>query len=254
MGVIYLFYQPLKLLVMKIYKHLILVFLLIQHIDVNAKGEFLLKAGGSFGRGNVKSSGFLIPYASTSSKSSYGAQIAAVYQLNKIRIGLGLGYLQSAFIEEGIVLSTYSYGPFYPATKHYKYAHFTMPIYAAYDITAFKKISLIPRLGVDISYNMDGKSKVISDAPFLMSNGYRTAGGPYRKLSIWGNAGVDVEYSLSKQLGIFGGLTYRYMFTNFIDGSMSITNPVQHNYTYGIDLGVLMQLKRKQNKGEVAKQ
>ena len=209
-----LYFRPLLL------KHMRKLLLALAIIPTCAFGQVSLRPYVGGGYGTVSEQGFK-SLGERSGAFIQNAGVAVVYELNNWFVSAGAGYLSTGVTYDLGTLNMSS--PSEPAlywtdvTIISKYQHLTIPLTVG-RILSLQKFSLLPEVGIDLSYNLSQKSKM------------RSTGGPntdyrkndhfsndYNRISIFAGVSLMMSYKLTDRLSVFCGPSYKYMVTSILN-------------------------------------
>jgi hypothetical protein len=180
----------------------------------------------------------------------FNASLNIGYRYKNWRIESGIEYLTSGYQMNNLNLTLDPDPAGYKRDGQDKYkmtySHVAVPLRLGYVICPNKKLSLVPYVGVLVSYNMSAKSAVT-----VNGNGDKTTWSKadfdesYNRVSIWGTANLYLEYRLSNKISLFGGPSFKYMFSNMAKTKPNISavdQLKQRSQTTTIDLGIHINL------------
>lgn len=217
--------------------------LLCTALTTTAKADFYLKPSIGLGLGNATSSGLLVPLRNTGFKSCYMGQVIVGYQLAGLRLETGLGYMTSGFTEKDLVFLLQN-NIMYKGELRYVYSHLIIPARAAYKIGVGNRLSVVPHVGADVSYNLGTKSKLVSDNSMFSTDYVKGSNfsNIYRTISLWANGGLDVELRVANHLSVVVGPKFRYMMTSILKDNTTFYDQRLRNYVISLEAGVVLSL------------
>jgi hypothetical protein len=174
---------------------------------------------------------------------NYNLQILVGYQWRHWSIETGLQYL-----ETGYKYPDLTFGGSYPViiygSAKLSNSHLNIPLHFGYVINTKSKFSIVPTLGVDVGFNLDERSyNVIGDDKHSVKTPSEDFKKTYNTVSVWGNAGVRVEYKLSQRFAVVAGPQFQYMISNFLNVPADAAyHASQRNYSLDFNAGVKVNL------------
>ena len=150
---------------------------------------------------------------------AYKIMIMTGYQFSRWKLETGLGYLSVKngynnliFIDPytGAMPTTTAY-----ADVRYVSSYLIIPVQVAYSAPINKKFDVQPQLGLSLNYNFNTKA---SGSEFEMSGkkklDYETINLKYKTTELVGNAGIMLNYKLTKKMAISAGPSLIYFIAN----------------------------------------
>lgn len=169
------------------------------------------------------------------------------YHYKNWRIASGVEYLTSGYQMNNLVLNPDPAG-YKTGQDKYKmtYGHLAIPLQVGYSIFPHRKLSVVPYLGVLVSYNLSAKTYAkIDDGEQTIKWSKEDFDNVYNRISVWGSAALYLEYRLATRISLYGGPSLKYMFSNMGKEQSNIPAAYQlkqRNQAMTIDLGVNIKL------------
>ncbi len=228
-------------------KYILLCSAVLFTLQATAQNGFFLQpiASTGFSKTVVHNFGGQPDYKNvTSTNFSFGIG----YKLNKWRFATGISYLRTG---NSIDLTFATFDPLTGTltgiqhrTQCYYFHHLVVPVTAGYQLNLSRKLSLVPTLGAELSYNIDEKETLTGYPDRTMSN--ESFNNNYHRVSLWATANVHLEYAVGKTLSIFAGPSAHVMLSNMYKVPAGAPyNATQHNNAYLFDAGVLWFFHKK---------
>lgn len=145
---------------------------------------------------------------------AYNMQIGIGYQYKNWRFQSGLQYFRSGFKIGGLSFNTH-FNPFDPAvltngSYNISISQIGIPLQVGYVIPLSKKLCLVPYAGLLGALTFAGNSR--HDEHKQITN--RSLSGAelngYGRFTVWGLAGLQLEYKLNNKVSVFGGPSLQY--------------------------------------------
>ncbi|PSK89229.1 outer membrane beta-barrel protein [Taibaiella chishuiensis] len=168
-------------------------------------------------------------------------QLGLGYQYKHWRFQTGLQYIRSGFRVHGVNFGSDSY--FGPSTIRgegsYKltFNQLAIPLQAGYAIPLSKRLTLVPYAGLLLAYTVSGNAEH-QVGKEVQSTGISDAGlKDYGRFSLWGTAGMQLEYKLNNRLSLYGGPAVNYRLRTTGYGNEPGTYNLNFNLGLKIELG-----------------
>ncbi len=180
---------------------------------------------------------------------NYHATMGVGYRYKHWRIETGLQYLTSGYQLNNLILGS-DFDPnktIITGTGNYRitYNHIGIPLQLGYAFPLSHKLNVVPSLGMLASYNLGAKHRLkVEDVAWNTNMPGDDFKKEYNTLSIWGDAGLKLEYKLSHKIGLFAGPSLQYMISSFYKKPTNnmVFTASQRNYSINMDLGLSVTL------------
>ncbi|HEY9176644.1 MAG TPA: hypothetical protein VIN07_03090, partial [Flavipsychrobacter sp.] len=167
---------------------------------------------------------------------------------SKLRISAGLGLSGTSYTKNYQVLFESDFDPVTgqpkteptDITRYSIYRHLMLPVTIGCMLPVTRKIVIVPEFGLLTAYNfpviIKNKNQKTKE-----TTSYKNAAETAFSLS--GIVALNVEYYLTNQVGLTGGVAYTQSLTNLL----AIPNSRKTEYTYGAGIGVVFRFNKKTN-------
>lgn len=239
-------------------KHTLCTILFILFCSFGVYGQLYVQARGGTGPTNVRIHAADKEPRSNSAVSYFG-ELGIGRQWGNVLLNTGIGFLTTG---RNVTYTYWINSPEKPGTheiatarKAEYYEHITVPLNVGYTISLSERLSLVPAIGVEGSYNVSARLRQVDK--INMANVYHirifdlehTYAGdglrPFNKYSLWCRAQLDLAYNLSPRISIVAGADYHRMLTNLIDAKgyhEHIFPQSMYNYALLVNLGLRVSL------------
>lgn len=148
---------------------------------------------------------------------SFAPEITAGYRLGYLRFSAGMSYYRTGYTRKK---HTVIYAP--PTLTPYEtdlqciFRHLSIPLCIGSEVYISDRLTLLPYLGADISFNL-GETLIYRNEANTFSYSITNTEfyNNYHRVSLMGNGGINLEYKIGK-LSLFGGPAARYMLADFL--------------------------------------
>ncbi len=182
-----------------------------------AQNGWFLAGSTGIGVANIRERAL---YPSSSVKTgilSFAPQITAGYRLGHLRFSAGLAYYRTGYTRKK---HTVIYAP--PTLTPYEtdlqcvFRHLAIPLTIGSELYLSDRLTLLPHLGTDISFNL-GETLIYRNAANTFSYSITNTEfhNTYHSVSLIGNAGIRLEYKIGR-VSLFAGPAGRYMLGDFL--------------------------------------
>lgn len=169
--------------------------------------------------------------------------IGVGYSFRKWSIETGLEFFRTGFKwkDQSIPLHG-SHSPLVEVDVEYIFPHIGIPLVVGYKVPISKSLAFEPSLGAEAAYGL-GRTVIMSGGV----NDRQTITGHafdylHEKISIFGMAQLHLRYALTPKIGLYGGFSGKYMFSNqLVEHHGPIPDPTQHGYLATFDFGIRSQ-------------
>ena len=200
------------------------------HAAAFAQDGFFIQPAFGFGNSNYKVSfgkNFSLPSITI---PGYDGQLGLCYQKNKIGINTGITYFRTGAALPSTLMDERADPP-----VQYLYYHVAVPVMVSYRLGIGNKFSLVPAIGVRLSYNLSETDRRGYPGTYYKVPA-QTFDVDYNRISIFGAARINLEYKLTRKLSLSAGPEVLYMLSNMLKAPNY--NTTQYNYAYIFDLGI----------------
>ncbi len=165
-------------------------------------------------------------------------QVGVGYQHKHWRFQTGLQYIRSGYRVHRVNFGSDSY--FGPSTIQSEgsyrltFNQLAIPLQVGYAIPLSKRLTLTPYAGMLIAYTLSGEAEHQVGKEY-QSTGISDAGlKDYGRLSLWGTAGMQLEYKLNNKLSLFGGPAVQYRLRT----TGAFNDPGTYNLNFNLGLKI----------------
>jgi len=170
---------------------------------------------------------------------TFSAGVEMGYQIHKLRVSTGIGYLQTGNQNKDVLLVFEGNPPVRDSGSiAVKFKHLLVPINVGYEINIGKKFSITPQTGFAISYNMqrvDDWNTNLNTEKTAINQGTFT--NLYKPISVFSSSSLNFEYSLVKKIRLFVAPAFYYMLTNMDAVHNPAFKTTEHPYALHLSVG-----------------
>ncbi|WP_118975851.1 outer membrane beta-barrel protein [Taibaiella koreensis] len=172
---------------------------------------------------------------------SQTAQLGIGYQYKHWRFQSGIQYFQGGYKTDDPIFRPATDNPAMPVSLKDEYRFVVhqvgIPLQVGYAIALSPRLTLVPYAGITTAFAFAGNAR--------LSNGAGTTGGglegiavnDYGRFTLWGQAGLQLEYKLNNRISLTGGPSVQYRLAG--TGNRDAKNYYNLNFNLGakINLG-----------------
>lgn len=185
---------------------------------------------------------FNIPGSSAKGPAfSKTAQIGIGYSYKHWRFQTGIQYFQGGYKTDDLIFKPQT-DPTVPATavgKEYSFIvnQVGIPLQVGYAIALSPSLTLVPYAGVLTAFSFSGSSRFSNSTDAMKGGLDGGAVNDYGRFTLWGQAGVNLEYKLNSKVSLIGGPSFQYRIAG--TGNRDAKNFYNVNFNLGakINLG-----------------
>lgn len=173
---------------------------------VYAQSGFYLSPSIGAGTGSQSPFSSTPHYGQVLSKT---AQIGIGYSYGRWRFQSGIQYFQSGFSFTNRPPDVIGI----PGSEGYRLTlnHIGIPLQVGYAIPLSSRLSLVPHAGFVAAFAFSGSSEIKNDVERYKGSLPGSSIDQYGRFSLWGQAGLQLEYKINDKISLSGGPSMQYM-------------------------------------------
>lgn len=176
----------------------------------------------------------------TSSIFSYNFRAGIGYRYKNWRFESGLQYMSNGYLMKDLVFGS-GYDPATGTIQSYgsyrvRLNHIGIPLQVGYSIPLSRKLSLIPSVGFITTYTFNGTYETNEGSSVRTGDWTKKSLDDYGRISVWGQASLQLEYKVNQKISLFGGPSLQHQF--FKDGGGLWKNPYNLHFNLGVKIGL----------------
>ncbi len=169
------------------------------------------------------------------------AQMGIGYSYKHWRFQTGIQYFQGGYKTDDLIFKpqTDATVPGTATGKEYRFIvnQVGIPLQVGYAIALSPRLTLAPYAGVLTAFSFSGSSRVSNSTEAMKGGLDGGAVNDYGRFTLWGQAGVNLEYKLNNRISLTGGPSFQYRLAG--TGNRDTKNLYNINFNLGakINLG-----------------
>jgi hypothetical protein len=226
-------------------KYILTILTLLPFYYSMAQGGFFIMPSAGYGFSNIAEKTIYIQPGQKTNTGSYIAEFKLGYSIGNIRFSTGLNYFRTGYCRKKYTLIYVPTSSTPVETDAYSFfSHLGIPLQIGSVIPVYKKLSLYPTIGTDITYNLGEKIAYRnSSGKTSFSINSKEFYSTYNKISLFATATVNMEYAATDQLHVIFSPSARYMLGDFLRKPVNLS---QHSYGIYMNAGIIFFPRRKQ--------
>lgn len=177
----------------------------------------------------------------TSSIFSYNFRAGIGYRYKNWRFESGLQYISNGYLMNDLVFGS-GFDPTGTVQTYGSYKtrlnHIGIPLQVSYNILLSRKLSLVPGAGFITTYTLGGTYETNEGGGMVRTGDWtKKALDDYGRISVWGQASLQLEYKINQKISLFGGPSLQYQFFKSSGGGIG-KNPYNLHFNLGVKISL----------------